>query len=269
MLGAIEVSAGLLERPLFSTPASVDLIEGEQLRNASMQVDLSERLDLVPGLLVRNRYNYAQDLQLSIRGFGARSTFGVRGVRLYIDGIPATMPDGQGQTSNIDIASVDRIEVLRGPFSSLYGNSSGGVVQVFTRPGEATPSLGTTFTAGSQRQQKFGMLSDGATPDGAFQYLLSASNYHTDGYRAHSAARKNTSNARLDFQLNDRSSLKVVANWVDLRADDPQGLTYDEAMQHLDKPLRMRWHMTPASRSGKHKLALFMSFGPARTTNCD
>ncbi|WP_163773996.1 TonB-dependent receptor plug domain-containing protein, partial [Proteus mirabilis] len=71
-------------------------------------------------------------LQLSIRGFGSRSMFGVRGVRMYVDGIPATMPDGQGQTSNIDINSVERIEVLRGPYSALYGNASGGVINVDT-----------------------------------------------------------------------------------------------------------------------------------------
>ena len=113
------------------------------MRDARLQVNLSESLGVVPGLQIQNRQNYAQDLQLSIRGFGARSTFGVRGVRLYVDGIPATLPDGQGQTSNIDIGSVDRVEILRGPFSALYGNSSGGVVQVFTedRRGPAAAGL--------------------------------------------------------------------------------------------------------------------------------
>ena len=105
------------------------------MRDARLQVNLSESLGGVPGLQIQNRQNYAQDLQISMRGFGARSTFGVRGVRLYVDGIPATLPDGQGQTSNIDIGSADRVEVLRGPFSALYGNSSGGVVQVFTEDG--------------------------------------------------------------------------------------------------------------------------------------
>lgn len=233
-LDTIEVSTGLLERRLFDTPASVELIEGDHLRNASMQIDLSERLDHVPGLLVRNRHNYAQDLQLSIRGFGSRSTFGVRGVRLYVDGIPATMPDGQGQTSNIDIASIDRVEVMRGPFSALYGNSSGGVVQVFTRPGDSPPSFSTSLTSGSAGQRKAGIVAEGATPDEAFRYLLSANSFRTDGYRAHSGARKNTGNARLDFKWSERHKLKVVANRVDLRADDPQGLTYEEASRSPD-----------------------------------
>src|SRR5690606_26437594 len=192
----VEVSAGLVNSPIFSTTASIDLIEGEQLRNASMQVDLSERLEHVPGLLIRNRHNHAQDLQLSIRGFGARSAFGVRGVRLYVDGIPATMPDGQGQTSNIDIASVDHIEILRGPFSVLHGNSSGGVVQVYTEKGEYPPSLAADFAAGGDGQRRYGAKASGASQDGTLDYLVSTHRYETDGFRDHSAARKDMANAR-------------------------------------------------------------------------
>ncbi len=97
------------------TPAAVSVIEGEDMRLATPRVNLSETLTSVPGLQVQNRQNYAQDLQISIRGFGSRSAFGVRGIRLYVDGIPATMPDGQGQISNIDINSIQDVEVLRGP----------------------------------------------------------------------------------------------------------------------------------------------------------
>ncbi|WP_262250695.1 Plug domain-containing protein, partial [Escherichia coli] len=104
-------------------------------------VNLSESLTSVPGLQVQNRQNYAQDLQISIRGFGSRSAFGVRGIRLYVDGIPATMPDGQGQISNIDINSIQDVEVLRGPFSALYGNASGGVINVTTETGRQPPTL--------------------------------------------------------------------------------------------------------------------------------
>jgi iron complex outermembrane receptor protein len=93
----------------------------------------------VPGLVHANRQNYAQDLQISSRGFGARSAFGVRGVRLIADGIPATMPDGQGQAATFNLDMAERIEVLRGPFSALYGNHSGGVVQLFTRDPKGPP----------------------------------------------------------------------------------------------------------------------------------
>ncbi|MDU7200266.1 MAG: Plug domain-containing protein, partial [Enterobacteriaceae bacterium] len=117
------------------TPAAISVVNGDDIRQATPQINLSESLGGVPGLQVQNRQNYAQDLQLSIRGFGSRSTYGVRGIRMYVDGIPATMPDGQGQTSNIDLTSVESIDVLRGPFSALYGNASGGVVNVTTQTG--------------------------------------------------------------------------------------------------------------------------------------
>src|SRR6185369_4299323 len=110
----------------FDVPASIDRVGGDTIRDAKPQVNISESLGGVPGLLARDRQNYAQDVQISVRGFGARSTFGIRGVRLYVDGIPATLPDGQGQITNVDLGSTDRIEVLRGPFSALYGNSAGG-----------------------------------------------------------------------------------------------------------------------------------------------
>ena len=120
------------------------MIGGDGIRDARLQVNISESLGVVPGLLARDRQNYAQDVQISVRGFGARSTFGIRGVRLYVDGIPATLPDGQGQISNVDLGSAERIEVLRGPFSALYGNSSGGVIQVFSETGEGPPRLGVS-----------------------------------------------------------------------------------------------------------------------------
>jgi len=118
------------------TPAAVSVVNGEEMRHATPRINLSESLTGVPGLQIQNRQNYAQDLQLSMRGFGSRSTYGVRGIRMYVDGIPATMPDGQGQTSNIDLNSVESVEILRGPFSALYGNASGGVINVKTETGE-------------------------------------------------------------------------------------------------------------------------------------
>ncbi|MCC2595824.1 TonB-dependent receptor [Pusillimonas sp. MFBS29] len=222
------VVTGTVERPVFEVPASVSLIDGELMRDQQMQVNLSESLSVVPGLVIQNRQNYAQDLQVSIRGFGSRSTFGMRGIRLYVDGIPATMPDGQGQTSNIDIASIDRVEVLRGPFSALYGNSSGGVIQVFTQDGSGPLQITSSFTAGSDNQRRYALKASGSAQEDRLDYLLSTSRYTTDGYRDHSAARKNLANARLGLQLDDNSQLTLVMNSVDLKADDPQGLTYDE-----------------------------------------
>ena len=210
----------------FNVPGSVDLVDADQLHDAKLQVNLSESLGSVPGLQVQNRQNYAQDLQISIRGFGARSTFGLRGVRLYVDGIPATLPDGQGQSSNIDIGSADRVEVLRGPFSALYGNSSGGVIQVFTETGEGAPKLGFSLSGGSYGTSRIGAKVSGSTD--AIDYLLSGSHFHTDGYRDHSEATRDIANGKMGIRLDDDSKLTVIANSVRIRAQDPLGLTAAE-----------------------------------------
>jgi len=235
-LAPVTVTATRTELPPFEVPASVDVIDGERLRaDGRAQLNLSESLALTPGVLARDRQNQAQDLQLSVRGFGARSTFGVRGVRIYVDGIPATMPDGQGQLSHIDIGSAERVEILRGPFSSLYGNSSGGVVQVFTVRGEGPLTLMPDLAFGSNGFYRGGLKATGSS--GSLGYVLNASRFGTDGYREHSAATRDVGNARLDWALANGGQLMLVANRVDLRADDPLGLSraqFDTAPQSAD-----------------------------------
>ncbi len=214
------------------TPAAVSVVNGDEMRQAAPRVNLSESLGAVPGLQVQNRQNYAQDLQLSIRGFGSRSTYGVRGLRIYVDGIPATMPDGQGQTSNIDIGSVDTIEVLRGPFSALYGNSSGGVINVTSQTGTQPPTVEASSYYGSFGTWHYGMKATGAVGDGSHagdvDYTVSTNRFTTHGYRDHSGARKNLANARLGVRINDVSKLTLLLNSVDIIANDAGGLTADE-----------------------------------------
>ncbi|HBV2545022.1 TonB-dependent receptor PqqU [Klebsiella pneumoniae] len=214
------------------TPAAVSVVNGDEMRQAAPRVNLSESLGAVPGLQVQNRQNYAQDLQLSIRGFGSRSTYGVRGLRIYVDGIPATMPDGQGQTSNIDIGSVDTIEVLRGPFSALYGNSSGGVINVTSQTGTQPPTVEASSYYGSFGTWHYGMKATGAVGDGSqagdVDYTVSTNRFTTHGYRDHSGARKNLANARLGVRINDVSKLTLLLNSVDIKANDAGGLTADE-----------------------------------------
>ncbi|HII0306324.1 TPA: TonB-dependent receptor PqqU [Klebsiella pneumoniae] len=214
------------------TPAAVSMVNGDEMRQAAPRVNLSESLGAVPGLQVQNRQNYAQDLQLSIRGFGSRSTYGVRGLRIYVDGIPATMPDGQGQTSNIDIGSVDTIEVLRGPFSALYGNSSGGVINVTSQTGTQPPTVEASSYYGSFGTWHYGMKATGAVGDGSHagdvDYTVSTNRFTTHGYRDHSGARKNLANARLGVRINDVSKLTLLLNSVDIKANDAGGLTADE-----------------------------------------
>ncbi len=223
-LPAVVVTATRVESNADEVPASISRIDARDLRGGA-QVNISESLGSVPGLIAHDRQNYAQDVQLSVRGFGARSTFGIRGVRLYVDGIPATLPDGQGQISNVELGSVGHIEVLRGPFSALYGNSSGGVVQVFTAEGSGRPSIGFGLSSGSDGLLRLGAQAQGSSP-GGYGYHVSVSRFQTDGYRDHSAAERLLANAKLTWRPDGDSKLTLVANRVALpEAQDPMGLT--------------------------------------------
>jgi len=128
----ITVSATRAEKPLYKIPAAIGVVDKNDIGLGKQKIGLDESLVKIPGLFMQNRYNFAQSLKISIRGFGARANFGTRGIKLYQDGIPLTTVDGQGGIEDIDLNSIDRIEVLRGPASSLYGSSSGGVMLFFT-----------------------------------------------------------------------------------------------------------------------------------------
>ncbi len=228
VLPTLHVEATRTDTTYLQTPASVFRIDAPQV-DTSSQVNLTEVVKGVPSLQIRNRENYAQDLQLSMRGFGARSTFGVRGIRLYVDGIPATMPDGQGQTSNIDLSSLDHVEVLTGPFSSLYGNSSGGTILTSTKEGQGKDSIELSYSGGSHDRSRAGLvLQGGAKGANEPSYIISSSYFDTDGYREHSGAEKVLNNAKLSWNLDDGSKINWVTNYVKIHADDPQGLTRDQ-----------------------------------------
>ena len=224
---AVVVTATRAPQPSLEVPASVDRIEADELREGRAQVNLSESLGRVPGIVAQNRQNYAQDLQISSRGFGARSTFGVRGIRLIADGIPATMPDGQGQAATFSLGSAERIEVLRGPFSALYGNASGGVISIETRDGPQTPTGEASFFTGSYDTWRAGLLFGGQW--GELNAIGDVSRFDTEGYREHSAATRDHLNAKLRYRLNPDTSFTLVAN--SLRqpdTEDPLGLTGEQ-----------------------------------------
>lgn len=228
VLPTLHVEATRTDTTYLQTPASVFRVDAPQL-DTSSQVNLTEVVKGIPSLQIRNRENYAQDLQLSVRGFGARSTFGVRGIRLYVDGIPATMPDGQGQTSNIDLSSLDHVEVLTGPFSSLYGNSSGGTILTSTKEGQGKDSIELSYSGGSHDKSRAGLvLQGGAKGANEPSYVISSSYFDTNGYREHSGAEKVLNNAKLSWNLDDGSKINWVTNYVKIHADDPQGLTHDQ-----------------------------------------
>jgi iron complex outermembrane receptor protein len=205
-------------------PVSVDRVDRRAIADGQLQVNLSESLITVPGVSVQSRQNYAQDLQLSVRGFGARSSFGVRGIRLYSDGIPGTMPDGQGQFSQFDLGSADHIEVLRGPFSALYGNSSGGVIAIFTEDAKPGYLLDGKAEYGTFNTQRYALKTEG--DDRVVNYVVDATHFQTDGYRFHSDAERDNFNSKLRIATGEASTLTFVANVVETPSvQDPLGLT--------------------------------------------
>jgi len=223
-LPAVQVNASRLEMPPLDVPAALSVVKVSPSDVGNPGVNLSETLVGVPGILARDRQNYAQDEQISIRGFGSRSTFGVRSIRLYVDGIPATLPDGQGQVSHFDFDVADRVEVLRGPFSVLYGNAAGGVVQLWSAPGTATPQTTLGVYAGSN--DSFRYLADTRGTVGAMDYNVAASQFLSGGYRDHSRVNRQTAHARLGFDLGHGQTLTLVMNHLDQPvAQDPMGLT--------------------------------------------
>jgi len=218
----VVVTGALRAMRTLELPFAITAVDADALRAAGPMVNLSESLARVPGLIANNRNNYAQDLQISSRGFGARAGFGVRGLRLYTDGIPATMPDGQGQVAHFDLAGAQRVEVLRGPFSVLYGNASGGVIAVLSAPvkgGQSEVALdGGSFGFGQARVSVATPLANG------FDLRASYTQMELDGFRPQSAARRSLGSARLGWQgAND--TVTVLLSDHDQSAQDPLGLT--------------------------------------------
>jgi iron complex outermembrane receptor protein len=223
-LQTVVVIATRAPQSSFDLPVSVDRIDAHLIRDGQLQVNLSESLIQVPGVAIQSRQNYAQDLQLSVRGFGARSSFGVRGVRLYADGIPGTMPDGQGQFSHFDLGSAGHIEVLRGPFSALYGNSSGGVIAIFTADAAPGFQIDADAEGGDLGTHRYALMVGGTA--GASNYVLDAAHFETEGFRDHSRAERNNLNSKVRISLDDVSKLTLVANAVETPSiQDPLGLT--------------------------------------------
>ncbi|MFZ9322870.1 MAG: TonB-dependent receptor plug domain-containing protein, partial [Hylemonella sp.] len=213
-LEGVVVSASRAEQRSFDAPASIQSVERDVIQDGGPQVNLSESLNRVPGLTILNRQNYAQDLQVSIRGFGARTAFGIRGVRLLIDGIPATTPDGQGQGSSISLPSTERIEVLRGPLAQLYGNSAGGVIQAFTREAPEVPELIYQYYGGS-----FGMHRNDlqyAGKSGKVGIVADYSTFDTNGYRDNSTTQRKQFNGKLSFGPDEKTRVNLVFNQFDM-----------------------------------------------------
>lgn len=217
------VTATRVERDVLRTPLAISTVEQASIQRRQ-QLGIDESMARIPGVFFQNRYNFAQDTRLSIRGFGARSQFGIRGVKIYVDGIPSTLPDGQGGIDDIDLNSASRIEVLRGPAAALYGASAGGVVNIFTEDGPDQPYAEAGLSRGEFDFGRYTVKSGGQV--GALNYLVSGSYLNLDGYRDHSEVNHSLVNSKFRYSFNDGSELTAIVNAVDSPvSDDPGGLT--------------------------------------------
>jgi iron complex outermembrane recepter protein len=261
----IVVTATRTRRDTLDVPASVDVIRREDIHDARLRVNASETLDRIPGVVALNRQNYAQDLQISIRGFGARSSFGVRGLRLYVDGVPATLPDGQGQVSNFPLNAAENVEVLRGPFSALYGNSSGGVIAL-TTPLKPQPTGGeVSYAAGTNNTQRTAVdLAGGTSP---FAYAADVEAFHTGGFRPHSATGRSTLNLRGGILQTPIGELRLAVNALDSdNAQDPLGLSRTQLQANPDQttPEATLFNTRKSTRQGTVGADLKSSLGDVR-----
>ena len=222
----VVVSATRTEKSSLDLPVAIDALDNRALTEARLGANVSETLPRVPGTYVQNRETYAQEQQITIRGFGARSQFGTRGVRIYVDGVPASTPDGQGASGNFDFASASRVEVMRGPFSALYGNHSGGIVQIFTEDAPKQPTLSGNLAFGSYDTMRYGLKFGGRYGD--VGVTASGSYLSTEGYRQRSSSERYLFNAKFDAKVGDSSKLTVVANYMD-QPEDLDPLTLNAA----------------------------------------
>lgn len=225
-LSPVVITGSRVEVSPFDVPYSIDGVRLNENGTEGLRVNVSEVLATVPGVVVQNRQNYAQDLQISVRGFGARAAFGVRGVKLIADGIPASNPDGQGQAATFNLDTAERIEVLRGPFATIYGNHAGGVIQLFSRDGKGTPRVRGGLFGGDHGTLKVDIGAEGEK--NGIGYVLDASHFETDGERRYSAAERDQGFAKITLAPDEDSKLTLIANGLrQPDTEDPQGITWN------------------------------------------
>ncbi|MBT8049205.1 MAG: TonB-dependent receptor [Xanthomonadales bacterium] len=229
-LEEVVVTATRIPTDLQTLPFAASVVGREEVQRARQQLGLDESLAAVPGLFFQNRYNFAQDLRIAIRGFGARANFGIRGIRIFADDIPQTLPDGQGSVDAIDLGSIEQIQVIRGPFSAVYGSASGGVIDIRTEDGPATPILSGRLNLGSYDYRQAQVKAGGQA--GKLNWLANLSDTRLDGYRDHADFESRLFNSKFRYEFNDTARLTVVFNAVDSpTANDPGGLNAREVAE--------------------------------------
>lgn len=227
-LEEITVYSTRIAQPIDKIPSAVSVIGKQDIQTGRQQLGLDESLDKVPGVFMQDRYNFDQNLRIAIRGFGARASFGIRGIRIYVDGIPATLADGQSQVNNIDIGSASRIEVIRGPSSSLYGSAAGGVISIYTENGPAIPFLEARYSGGYDGFNKYQLKGGGQYQK--LNYMVNLSRLDYQGYRDHSRTENVLLNSKFKYTIDNTSDFTTLINATDVPiANDPGGLKINEA----------------------------------------
>lgn len=228
VLDEIVVTATRMESSVRDAGRSISVVGKERIQLGTQQLGLDEALAGVPGLYMQNRFNFAQDLRISLRGFGARSSFGIRGIKVIVDGIPETLPDGQAGVDSIDMGSAQSIEILRGPASSLYGNASGGVIAISTELGDSPPFVEGRLAGGDFGYQQYQFKAAGQVSSA--DYLFNVSHTELDGYRDHAEARGSLVNTKLGIPLQGDDRLVFSLNLTDQpTANDPGGINAAQA----------------------------------------
>lgn len=227
-LQPIIIEATRVEKNTQEIPAAITTVGQDKIQQGTQLLGLDESLGAVPGLFFLNRYNFAQDLRASIRGFGARSNFGIRGIKIIVDGIPETLPDGQGSIDGVDIGSARQISVIRGPASSLYGNASGGAILIETENGPVIPFIESGLSLGSFDYQKLNIKAGGEAEQ--LNYLFNITDTTIDGYREHSEFENTQLNGRFEYSLSNTASLTTTIHHTDQPiANDPGGINAADA----------------------------------------
>lgn len=235
-LSTIEVTATRLGQQDFKTTQAISTIGLTNIQMAQPQLTLNESLVYTPGVFALNANNFAQDLRVSIRGYGARAAFGIRGIKVLVDGIPETTPDGQSQVDNIDMGLIDRMEVIRGPSAGLYGNAAGGVISINTENPSGAPYAEARAMLGDYGLQRY-QIKTGAKY-GKWGYVIQNSYTNYDGFREQSKVINNLLSAKVTRALPKKGQFTLIFNYLDSpQADDPGGVTIDQA---LDQPSTAR-----------------------------
>lgn len=228
-LEGVEVSVTKISNSLLESIWSISKLDFKTKQDHMQQLSFSEYVQGVPGLFALNSNNFSQDLRISIRGFGARSAFGIRGIKILVDGIPETTPDGQGQIDNLSLGSISSVEVIRGPSSLLYGNSSGGVISIMTKSYIKKNYIKPALTIG-----RFGM--ENIQIEAGFKkrntsLILLANKIKTNGYRIQSGFESSGINARIKHEFSEKTEINLLLNYTDSPvAEDAGGLDFDSVI---------------------------------------